>query len=95
MISTNRQLRGDLDKELERFALLEGKYKELLVKFSRLAKDSAKYEHLLFTQTTGGNLDNFDKFLTSADAFGERPTTSATHAALNKNYSNVFGEHTS
>ena len=77
----------DLDKELERFALLESKYKDLLVKFSRLAKDTAKFEHMIFNKTTGGNLENFDKFLSSAaDAFtnGERPTTAGT--ALNKNY---------
>lgn len=50
-------MRVDLDKELERFALLESKYKDLLVKFSRLAKDTAKFEHMIFNKTTGGNLD--------------------------------------
>ncbi len=81
-----------MDKELERFALLETKYKDLLVKFSRLAKDTAKFEQMLFNKTTGGNLDNFDKFL-SSEAFtagAERPTTSGT---MHKNINHLF-DHT-
>ena len=73
--------------------MLEGKYKDLLVKFSHLAKDTAKFEQMIFNKTTGGNLDNFDKFL-SSEAFtngaADRPTTSGT--ALHKN--NLFDDTT-
>lgn len=75
LIQANHKLQEDLDKELERFALLEQKHKDLLYKFNALAKENAKYAQMLFTQSTGGKLDNFDAFLGAAN---ERPTTQAT-----------------
>ena len=84
LIQANHKLQEDLDKELERFALLEQKHKDLLYKFNALAKENAKYAQMLFTQSTGGKLDNFDAFLGAAN---ERPTTQAT---TNDNFAKQF-----
>ena len=42
LLEANRQLRDDLRKEVERYQALEGKYKDLLVKYNVLAKENAK-----------------------------------------------------
>ena len=63
LIEANRALKEELDKETERFALMEAKYKELLVKFNVAAKENAKYQETLFSQSTGGQLTNYEGFL--------------------------------
>ena len=65
LIGANRQLKEELEKEMERFMVLENKHKELLVKFNMLAKENAKYAELLFTNTTGAKMSNFDKYLST------------------------------
>ncbi len=67
LIEANRQLKDDLEREMERFVLLENKHKDLLVKFNMLAKENAKYAELLFTNTTGAKMTNFDKYLTTGE----------------------------
>lgn len=48
---------------MERFTLMETRYKELLVKFNVSAKENAKYAEQLFASTTGGRLANFQTYL--------------------------------
>lgn len=84
LIQANHKLQEDLDKELERFALLEQKHKDLLFKFNALAKENAKYAQMLFTQSTGGKLDNFDNYLAAPH---DRPFTQAT---TNDNFAKQF-----
>ena len=48
LIQANRQLNEDLEKELERFTLMENRYKELLVKFNVSAKENAKFSEMMF-----------------------------------------------
>ena len=63
LIQANRQLNEDLEKELERFTLMENRYKELLVKFNVSAKENAKFSEMMFAQSTGGKLANFQSYL--------------------------------
>ena len=63
LIEANRQLREDLKKEADRYGLLEGKYKDILVKYNILAKENAKNAEMLFSMNTGGNIHNYDKYL--------------------------------
>ncbi len=74
LIASNRQLKEDLEREMERFTLLENKHKDLLVKFNMLAKENAKYAELLFSNTTGGKLSNFDAYLSSGQSNAGKET---------------------
>jgi len=50
-------------KEIDRYSLLERKYKDLLIKFNMLSKESLRNKEFLFTQQTGANLGNYENFL--------------------------------
>jgi len=63
LIEANEQLRGDLIREADRYCLLEGKYKDVLLKNQYLKKDNAKNEELVFGMTTGGNMNRYTGFL--------------------------------
>lgn len=76
LIGANRQLRDDLDREMERYGLLETKHKDLLGKFTALAKENAKYADMQFTQTTGANMANYGSFLANSEG-AARTTTDA------------------
>ena len=73
LIEANRQLKDDLEREMERFTILENKHKDILVKFNSLAKESAKQAELIFSSTTGGHLSNYQGFLATGE-HGERTT---------------------
>lgn len=68
LITANRQLKEDLEREMERYTLLENKYKDLLVKFNALAKENSKYADMMFTSTTGAKMNNFNSYLTASEA---------------------------
>lgn len=74
LIEANKQLKNDLEMEMERFTLLETNHKNLLVKFNMLAKENAKYAELLFTNTTGAKMTNFDKYLSTGELEQETKT---------------------
>ena len=61
---------------MERFIVLENKHKELLVKYNMLAKENSKYAELLFTNTTGAKMSNFDKFLSTGGDLPDGPIKS-------------------
>jgi len=63
LIQANKELREDLGRELDRYALLEGKYRDVLVKHSTVARENAKNEELVFGMTTGGNMSRYSEFL--------------------------------
>ena len=68
LITANRQLKEDLERESERYVLLENKHKSLLVEFQVLTKEHSRVVDLMFTQTTGGKLSNFQGYLSNTDA---------------------------
>jgi len=63
LIEANKGLKEDLRREEDRFALLESKYKDLLVKYNVLAKEHAKNTEMLFSMNTGGNIHNYSNYL--------------------------------
>lgn len=48
LLEANKDLREKLSNEVERYRLLEGKYKDLLVKYNVIAKEHAKLGETLF-----------------------------------------------
>jgi len=54
LIEANKDLRDKLIVEVERYNLLENKYKDLLVKYNVVAKENAKNLEVLFHMNTGG-----------------------------------------
>lgn len=63
LIGANKQLRDDLGREADRFALLENRYKEVLMKYSTVAKENAKNEDIVFGMSTGGNINRYGSYL--------------------------------
>lgn len=53
LVFANKQLRDDLQREIDRFTLLENKFKEMLVKYNIKSKEVDKSQKALFTMTTG------------------------------------------
>ncbi len=60
LVFANKTLREDLEQEIERFTLLQNKYKELLIKFNILSKANKSNEQALFSVTTGAQMQNFE-----------------------------------
>ena len=84
LIDANRQLKEELEKEMERYLIIENKHKELLVKFNVLAKEHKKFEEMVFTQTTGGKMANFQSFLASDQTMDHAART--TNDGFNRKY---------
>jgi len=63
LIEANKQLREDLTREVDRYTLVEGKYKEMLSKYASVAQENAKNQDLVFGMATGGNMDRYSGFL--------------------------------
>lgn len=63
LIFANKQLREDLSREIERYNLLEDKFRDLLVKFNLAQKENEKNRKLVFTLGTGASLPRYDNFL--------------------------------
>lgn len=63
LIEANKQLREDLCREVDRYILLEDKYKEVLLKLDSISKENKRNEELVFGMTTGGNMDRYSGFL--------------------------------
>ena len=71
LIFSNRQLREDMTREIERYNLLEGKFKDLLIKYNLLTKENNKNKSVLFTMQTGAKLPKYDNFLDDEGEFGK------------------------
>lgn len=64
LISANKTLREDYQRETERYHLLEDKYKDVLVQFNMVSKENTRNEQLVFGMSTGGNIGNYRGYLT-------------------------------
>ena len=53
LIFANKQLREDLSREIERYNLLENKFRDLLVKYNLTSKENEKNQKLVFAMGTG------------------------------------------
>ena len=69
LIFANKQLREDLSREIERYNLLEEKFRDLLVKYNLAQKQNDKNQKLIFTLGTGANLPRYDNFLDEGGEF--------------------------
>lgn len=54
LIEANKDLRDKLIAEVERYNLLESKYKDVLIKYNVLCKENDKNFKTLFHMSTGG-----------------------------------------
>ena len=72
LIFANKQLREDLSREIERYNLLEDKFRDLLVKYNLTAKENEKNQKLVFTLGTGANLPRYDNFLDEEGEFSAK-----------------------
>jgi len=52
-----------MSREIERYNLLESKFKDLLVKFNIVSKENTKNKDLVFNLTTGAQFPKYDNFL--------------------------------
>jgi len=63
LIGANKQLREDLGREVDRYILLEEKYRETAAKYDTVSKSNKRNEELVFGMTTGGNMTRYQGFL--------------------------------
>jgi hypothetical protein len=63
LVFANKTLREDLEQEIERFNMLQNKYKELLIKYNIASKENSKNQKSLFTMTTGAQMQKYENFL--------------------------------
>ena len=78
LIFANKQLREDLSREIERYNLLEDKFRDLLVKYNLTAKENEKNQKLVFTLGTGANLPRYDNFLDEEGEFSAKKKSRKT-----------------
>ena len=67
LIEANKDLRDKLSLEVERYNLLESKYKDVLVKYNIICKENDKNFKSLFHMSTGGQVHNYDDYLMRND----------------------------
>jgi hypothetical protein len=63
LIFANKVLREDLQREIDRYTMLESKFKQMLVKYNVKARENDKNQKQLFTSMTGAQMDKYDDFL--------------------------------
>jgi chromosome segregation ATPase len=69
LIQANKQLREDLSREVDRYILLEDKYKEVVMKFETISKSNKRNEELVFGMTTGTNMTRYEGFLSDTKKY--------------------------
>lgn len=60
-------MRLDLEKEVDRYTLLENKYRDVLAKFNSLDKTNARNEEMIFGITTGTNIRKYQNYMLDDD----------------------------
>lgn len=78
LIFANKQLREDLSREIERYNLLEDKFRDLLVKYNLAQRENEKNQKLVFTMGTGANLPRYDNFLDEEGEFSGKKKRNRT-----------------
>ena len=63
LIEANKQLREDFSREVDRYTILETKYKEVLYKFTSVAKENQRNEEMVFGMATGTNITRYQNYL--------------------------------
>lgn len=63
LVFANKTLREDLAQEIERFNLLQSKFRDLLIKYNISSKENQKNQKSLFEVTTGAHMHKYENFL--------------------------------
>jgi hypothetical protein len=63
LVFANKTLREDLAQEIERFNLLQAKFRDLLIKYNIASKENSKNQKSLFEVTTGAHMHKYENFL--------------------------------
>lgn len=63
LIDANKELRSDLEKEADRYKLLENKYRDILTRFNSLDQANMKNEEMIFGMTTGTNIRRYQNYM--------------------------------
>ena len=63
LVFANKTLREDLAQEIERFNLLQSKFRDLLIKYNIASKENSKNQKSLFEVTTGAHMHKYENFL--------------------------------
>lgn len=63
LIFANKTLREDLQREIDRYTMLETKFKQMLVKYNIKARENDRNQKQLFTMHTGAQMEKYDDFL--------------------------------
>lgn len=63
LIEANKQLRYDLEKEVDRYTMLENKYQNVLAKYNSVNRDNKKNEEMIFGMSTGTNIRRYQNFM--------------------------------
>ena len=71
LIFANKQLREDMTREIERYNLLESKFRDLLVKYNITTKENTKNKDLIFNMQTGAKFPKYDAFLDDRGEFNK------------------------
>ena len=72
MITANKQLREDMNREIDRYNLLEQKFRDLLVKYNIVTKENEHNKNLVFKIQTGTQLNKYDNFLDQDKEFSSQ-----------------------
>ena len=59
LIEANKHIREDLQRECDRYTILEARYKEVLYQLSNVTIENQRNEELAFGLSTGTNFDRY------------------------------------
>ena len=69
-----------MKREIERYNLLEGKFKDLLFKYTSVAEENKKNKERIFTVQSGARMQNYANFLDESGDFGDNKKGKSTYA---------------
>ena len=69
-----------MKREIERYNLLEGKFKDLLFKYASVAEENKKNKERIFTVQSGARMQNYANFLDESGDFGDNRKGKSTYA---------------
>ena len=78
LVFANKTLREDLAQEIERFNLLQAKFRDLLIKYNIASKENAKNQKSLFEVTTGAHMHKYENFLDEDGEFNNKKSLATT-----------------
>ena len=75
-----------MTREIERYNLLESKFRDLLIKYNIVTKENTKNKGLIFNMQTGAQFPKYDEFLDDKGEFDKRGRQARTVNELDDNF---------